>query len=108
VEGPRTLEETQAVAREVEGPLLYNVTPTGSVPPLDAAALEAIGGYRLLSCSVFALLAAIPGMRGFLRAMRETGDPAKAGAGAASMAEYLEILRFAEWQEMEGRYTPKP
>ena len=107
VEGPRTLEETQAIAREVDAPLLYNVTPTGSVPPLDASALEAIGGYRLLSCSVFVLLSAIPAMRGFLRSMRETGDPAKAGAGAAKMAEYLDILGFDDFQKMEALYTPE-
>lgn len=106
VEGPKTLEEAQAIARAVDIPLLYNNTPTGSVAPLDVAALEKIG-FRLLSCSVYMLLAALPAMQNFLRVLKATGDAAKAGAQAASMADYYEILRLAEWQEREERFTPR-
>ena len=105
VEGPRTVEEATEVARNIDVPLLYNMTPTGSVPALDVAALEQIG-YRFLSCSVFALLAAIPGVRNFLRTLKETGDVKRAGEHAASMAEYLDILGFADWQRIEADYTP--
>jgi hypothetical protein len=38
--------------------------------------------------------------------LKQTGDVAKAGAGAASMKDYLEILRLADWQEREARFTP--
>jgi 2-methylisocitrate lyase-like PEP mutase family enzyme len=80
--------------------MLYNVTPTGSVPPLDVPTLEKLG-YRLLSCSVFALLAAIPAIQNFLRILKTTGDVSKAGVGIASMAEYLDILGLDEWQAAE-------
>ncbi|MDB5594427.1 MAG: bcpA 1 [Hyphomicrobiales bacterium] len=106
VEGPRTLEEAEEIARSIDIPLLYNVTPTGSVPSLDVATLERLG-YRLLSCSVFMMLAALPGMQGFLRTLKTTGDVGQAGKTAASMSEYLDILGFSEWQRREGLYTAK-
>lgn len=105
VEGPKTREEAEEIARAIDIPLLYNITPTGSVPPLDVATLERIG-YRLLSCSVYMLLAALPSMQNFLRVLKQTGDVAKAGAGAASMKDYLDILRLADWQEREAKFTP--
>ena len=105
VEGPKTIEEAEAIAREIDIPLLYNITPTGSVPPLDVATLERIG-FRLLSCSVYMLLAALPSMQNFLRVLKQTGDVAKAGAGAAKMSEYLDILRLDDWQEREARFSP--
>ena len=105
VEGPRTIEEAREIAANIDIPLLYNITPTGSVPPLDVATLESIG-FRLLSCSVYMLLAALPSMQNFLRVLKTTGDVAKAGAGAASMKEYLEILRLDDWQSREALFTP--
>ena len=107
VEGPRTIEEVHEVARNIDIPLLYNVTPTGSVPPLDVGALEKME-YKLLICSVYALLAAIPGIQTFLRTLKNTGDVAKAGAHAATMAEYLDILGFQDWQKYEGEYAIAP
>lgn len=103
VEGPRTVEEANRIARSIDAPLVYNVTPTGSVPGLDATALDEMG-YKMLSCSVYVLLAAIPAFRGFLRTFRETGDPRKAGASAADMKEYLDILGFSDWQKLEDDY----
>ena len=105
VEGPRTIEEAREIAANIDVPLLYNITPTGSVPALDVATLESIG-FRLLSCSVYMLLAALPSMQNFLRVLKATGDVAKAGAGAASMKEYLEILRLDDWQSREALFTP--
>jgi 2-methylisocitrate lyase-like PEP mutase family enzyme len=106
VEGPRTLEEAEEIARNLDIPLLYNVTPTGSVPSLDVPTLERLG-YRLLSCSVFMMLAALPGMQGFLRTLKATGDVGQAGKSAASMSEYLDVLGFSEWQKREEIYTAK-
>lgn len=103
VEGPRTVEEARRIAQSLDVPLVYNVTPTGSVPGLGAGELGDMG-YKMLSCSVYVLLAAIPAFRGFLRAFRETGDPRKAGASAASMEEYLDILGFKDWQKLEDAY----
>ena len=107
VEGPRTIEEAQEVARNIDIPLLYNVTPTGSVPALNVEALEAMK-YKLLICSVYPILAAIPGIQSFLRTLKTTGDVAKAGANAATMAEYLDILGFQNWQKYEGEYAIAP
>jgi 2-methylisocitrate lyase-like PEP mutase family enzyme len=107
VEGPRTLAEAEEIARNIDIPMLYNITPTGSVPALDVPTLERLG-YRLLSCSVYLMLAAIPAMQGFLRTLKQTGDVAKAGAQAAAMSEYLDILGFSEWQRREAEYTAAP
>ena len=102
VEGPRTIEEAEAIARHIDVPMLYNITPTGSVPALDVPTLERIG-YRLLSCSVYALLCAIPGIQTFLRMLKSTGSVSLAGEHAASMEDYYEILGLAEWQQAEDR-----
>jgi 2-methylisocitrate lyase-like PEP mutase family enzyme len=103
VEGPRTQDEARRIAQSLDVPLVYNVTPTGSVPGLDAAALEEMG-FKMLSCSVYVLLAAIPALQQFLRTFRQTGDARKAGAQGASMKEYLDILGFPEWQKLEDLY----
>ncbi|MFN3892572.1 MAG: oxaloacetate decarboxylase [Beijerinckiaceae bacterium] len=103
VEGPRTIAEAQRIAQSLDVPLVYNVTPTGSVPGLASADLAAMG-YKMLSCSVYVLLAAIPAVRGFLRMFRETGDARRAGASAASMKDYLDILGFPDWQKLEDAY----
>jgi 2-methylisocitrate lyase-like PEP mutase family enzyme len=106
VEGPRTVEEARRIASELDVPLVYNVTPTGSVPGLDAVALSEMG-FKMLTCSVYVLLAAIPALQGFLRAFRESGDARKAGASAARMEEYLDILGFPDWQKLEDLYIGK-
>lgn len=107
VEGPRTIEEAQRIAKAIDIPMIYNITPTGSVPPLDAKTAEGLG-YRFLSFSVYVLLAAIPGMQQFLKVMRETGDINQAGKNAASMKTYLDLLGYESWKNYEQVYAPKP
>jgi len=104
IEGPKTEEEATEIARRIDAPMLYNITPTGSVAPLTVEKLEALG-YKMLSTSVYAVLAAIPGLRHFLRTLRQTGDVAKAGNHVASMAEYYDILKLEDWQAAEERYS---
>ena len=104
VEGPKTEEEAAEIARRIDAPMLYNITPTGSVAPLPVEKLEQLG-YKMLSTSVYAVLAAIPGLRHFLRTLKQTGDVAKAGSAVASMAEYYEILKLKDWQAAEENYT---
>jgi len=107
VEGPRTRAEAEEIARRIDRPLLYNVTPTGSVPPLDVATLEGIG-FRFLSFSVYVLLSAIPAMQAFLRQLKSEGDVARAGRNAASMQEYLDILGYDAWRRYEDQYAASP
>jgi 2-methylisocitrate lyase-like PEP mutase family enzyme len=106
VEGPRDLAQAERIGKEVGVPLIYNITPTGSVPPLDARTAERLG-YRFLSFSVYVLLAAIPGMVSFLKIMRETGDIGRAGADAASMKTYLDLLGYEDWKKCEETYATK-
>lgn len=106
VEGPKTEEEATEIARRIDAPMLYNITPTGSVAPLTAEKLEALG-YKMLSTSVYAVLAAIPGLRHFLRSLKQTGDVAKAGSDVASMAEYYDILKLEDWQTVEELYSTR-
>jgi len=104
VEGPRTRAEAEEIGRRIDRPLIYNVTPTGSVPPLDVVTLEQIG-FRVLSFSVYVLLSAIPAMQNFLRQLKREGDVAKAARNAASLQEYLDILGYEAWQRYEERYA---
>ena len=104
VEGPKTEEEATEIARRIDAPMLYNITPTGSVAPLTVETLEALG-YKMLSTSVYTVLAAIPGLRHFLRTLKQTGDVAKAGSHVAAMADYYDILKLEDWQDLEERYS---
>jgi 2-methylisocitrate lyase-like PEP mutase family enzyme len=104
VEGPRTRAEAEEIARRIDRPLLYNVTPTGSVPPLDGTTLERIG-FKFLSFSIYVLLSAIPAMQSFLRQLKREGDVARAGRNAASMQEYLDILGYDSWRQYEDKYA---
>jgi methylisocitrate lyase len=106
VEGPKTEEEATEIARRIDAPMLYNITPTGSVAPLDVKTLEKLG-YKMLSTSVYMVLAAIPGMRNFLRVLKQTGEVAKAGAAVAAMSDYYDILNLKDWQDVEETYTLK-
>lgn len=104
VEGPRTVEEAARIAKAIDKPLIYNVTPSGSVPPIDAATAEKLG-FRFYSFSVYVLLAAIPGIQNFLRTMRQTGDIKAAGKDAASMKTYLDLLGYDDWKRCEEIYA---
>lgn len=104
VEGPRTIEEAERIGRAIDIPLVYNITPSGSVPPIDAKTAEKLG-FRFLSFSVYVLLAAIPGMQSFLKTMRDTGDIGQAGANAASMKTYLDLLGYEDWKQYEEVYA---
>lgn len=104
VEGPRTIEEAERIGRAIDIPLVYNITPSGSVPPIDAKTAEKLG-FRFLSFSVYVLLAAIPGMQSFLKTMRDTGDIGQAGRNAASMKTYLDLLGYEDWKQYEEIYA---
>jgi 2,3-dimethylmalate lyase len=99
VEGPRTLEEARTLTRLIKSPQLYNVTPSGSVPPLTLDELSSLG-FKLMSFSVYLVLMAMPPMRAMLRRMAETGDIRQAVTGAASLDEYLELLDLDGWSSM--------
>lgn len=103
VEGPRSIEEAEAIGRGIDKPLIYNVTPTGSVPSVETKVLERLG-YRFLSFSVYLVLAAIPGMRSILRQVK-TGDVASAARGAASIDDYLDLLGLEGWQRAEEAFA---
>lgn len=106
VEGPRTREEAQAIAKRIAVPMVYNVTPSGSVPPLEKAVLAAMG-YRILSFSIYVLLSGIPAIRTFLREVKD-GNVAHAGRDAATMQEYYEILGYESWRRYEDQYAVPP
>lgn len=103
VEGPRTREEAEAIARRISVPMVYNVTPSGSVPALEKGVLENMG-YRVLSFSIYVLLSGIPAVRTFLREVKD-GNVAHAGRHAATMQEYYEILGYESWRRYEDIYA---
>jgi 2-methylisocitrate lyase-like PEP mutase family enzyme len=99
VEGPRTTDEAVELIRSIACPQLYNVTPSGSVPPLTVDVLSKLG-FKMMSFSVYMVLMAMPPMRAMLRRLAETGDIQTAVAGAASLDEYLELLDLQGWSTL--------
>lgn len=99
VEGPRTQDEAATLIRSIGAPQLYNVTPSGSVPPLTVDALSALG-FKMMSFSVYMILMAMPPMRAMLRRLADTGDIRDAVTGAASLDEYLDLLDLEGWSTL--------
>src|SRR6202044_1735066 len=59
VEAPRTEEEIEQIAAEVEAPLLLNLVPGGLTPELDHARLAQLG-YRIAIHPVAVVTAFVP------------------------------------------------
>ncbi|MCG6121576.1 MAG: oxaloacetate decarboxylase [Microvirga sp.] len=99
VEGPRDIDEARALIAGVPRPQLYNVTPSGSVPPLSLDVMSELG-FKMMSFSVYMVLMAMPPMRAMLRRLAETGDITHAVEGAAPLSEYLELLDLDGWSTL--------
>ena len=71
VEGPRTMEEVEAVPQRVKGPCLLNIVQGGRTPVFDLNQVEQLG-YRLAIVPGASLLPALLAMDTSLKELRQT------------------------------------
>ncbi|MBI4499490.1 MAG: isocitrate lyase/PEP mutase family protein [Chloroflexi bacterium] len=105
VEGPRTREEIERVARELRGiPLVFNNSASGKVPPINVADLEALG-FKLVIFPTHALYAATRAVQQFMAALRETGDPRKAPVDLVDFESFNSLIGLDRIRELEREFV---
>lgn len=102
VEAVQSIEELQAVPKQVKGPCLLNVVRGGKTPDLDFAAAQAMG-YRLAILPSLLLVAATEACISVLRSVKETNAP-PSSAGSMPVSERFRRLGSDEWIALATRF----
>ncbi|MEV0623646.1 isocitrate lyase/PEP mutase family protein [Nonomuraea sp. NPDC050404] len=102
LEAPRTEAEIETVAAEVRGPQIINLVHGGVTPMLPERRLSELGFAIALHANL-PLLAGIKGIQDALNTLRAGTAPGE--AQLASWAERQRLVRRAEFEELEARYT---
>jgi 2-methylisocitrate lyase-like PEP mutase family enzyme len=105
VEAPRTEEDIERIAAELQPvPLVFNWAEGGRTPPVPLARLGALG-YRLVLFPVGALLAASTGVRSLLETVRGEGTPASRLDALMGFDEFVRFIGLEEIQDLEQRFA---
>jgi len=100
-----SLDEIKAIAERFRGriPLVFNHSPSGMVPRLPVAELEAMG-FKTACFYVHALMAACKTMQEVLREIKETGNSLTVWDRMVSFEEFWNIAGLPEIRELEKKY----
>ena len=101
VEATRTLEEMQAVPREVHGPCLLNVVPGGKTPPLTMGDAQAMG-YRLAILPGIALQAVVEACEAAFATLKQTHLPPV--GGGLSPLDLFRRVGAEEWDALRRQF----
>lgn len=100
VEAPETLEQIEAIAREIKTPKLINMFYGGKTPLVPAEDLARMG-YKLAIIPSDLQRAAIFGMQQALKAIKNTGDSSACANFLTTFAEREEIIETKAWLATE-------
>lgn len=100
-----SMDEIKAIAARFRGrvPLVFNHSPSGMVPRLPVAELEAMG-FKTACFYVHALMAACKTMQEVLREIKETGNSLTVWDRMVSFEEFWNIAGLPEIRELEKKY----
>ena len=100
-----SMDEIKAIAERFRGriPLVFNHSPSGMVPRLPVAELEAMG-FKTACFYVHALMAACKTMQEVLREIKETGNSLTVWDRMVSFEEFWNIAGLPEIRELEKKY----
>jgi 2-methylisocitrate lyase-like PEP mutase family enzyme len=101
VEAPRSEQEIERIAAEVDAPLLLNVVPGGVTPELSPERIQELG-YRIAIYPVTVATAIVPAAIEALAALRPGGPPGRAPIPGPQ--EFFELFGLSAWQELGERY----
>jgi 2-methylisocitrate lyase-like PEP mutase family enzyme len=102
VEAPRSEEEIEQIAAEVDAPLLLNLVPGGLTPELDHARLAELG-YRIAIYPVSIVTAIVPAAIQALTALKGAGLTENGDAVPGPDA-FFELFGLTAWQQLGDRY----
>lgn len=104
VEAPTSMEQLQAIPRNLKAPQLYNMASSGKTPFLDMKRIEELG-FKIVIYPNWMLLGAIRAAQGVLAHLRETGSVAGLGNSVAGFQEFFDLLGMQEVKQLEERYV---
>jgi 2-methylisocitrate lyase-like PEP mutase family enzyme len=102
VEALESMEQVEAVPKEVAGPCLLNVVPTGKTPITDLHQAEDLG-YRIAICPGLLLGAAVMVGDAVLKGLAETRQHPD-GGGRGSVSELFKRFGAEEWDRIRERF----
>jgi 2-methylisocitrate lyase-like PEP mutase family enzyme len=102
VEAPRSEQEIERIATEVDAPLLLNIVPGGVTPELAQARIRALG-YRIAIYPVTVATAVVPAAVEALAALKPDHQ-APGREVIPGPEEFFELFGLAAWQQLGDRY----
>jgi methylisocitrate lyase len=96
-------EEFREFARQIQAPLLANLTEFGKSPNLDLASLAEMG-YRMVLFPLTALRVALSAAEQTLQEIRQRGTPRELLPRMLTRAELYELLGYADYEARDRRY----
>ncbi|MBI3069130.1 MAG: oxaloacetate decarboxylase [Betaproteobacteria bacterium] len=105
IEMRESMDEIKAIAERFRGriPLYFNHSPSGMVPRLSVAEIEAMG-FKTACFYVHALMAACKTMREVLAEIKNTGNSLAVWDRMVSFEEFWRIGGLDEIRELERKY----
>jgi 2,3-dimethylmalate lyase len=103
VESPLTMEHLVAIPKAFRVPTLFNMASSGKTPHLHVDELAKLG-FKLAIYPNFAILAAIPAVRNYLKELREKGTVAHLTKDMASFTEWFDAVGMSDVRAIEERY----
>jgi 2-methylisocitrate lyase-like PEP mutase family enzyme len=103
IEAPRTEEQVERIARELETPLLYNYAPGGRSPLLPFARLRALR-YAIILLPVDTLLVGAQAVAAFLADLRAADDVLGMADRYLPFAEFNDLIGVAAHLALADRY----
>jgi 2-methylisocitrate lyase-like PEP mutase family enzyme len=104
VDAPRTMEDVRTIPQRIAGPLLYNSSAGGKIPPLSVHEIGALG-YKLMIAPNFSALAAIKVIREVFAEMRNSGSVAGVIDRCASFKDFTALGGLDAFNAVERRFA---
>jgi 2-methylisocitrate lyase-like PEP mutase family enzyme len=103
IEAPHNVEELQAVAAAVPGPLVANMVEDGVTPLQEPDALRALG-YQLIVWPLSGLFASARGLADAYATLRQTGTSEAVRARQMQFGEFNAVIGLDEKYALDDRY----
>jgi carboxyvinyl-carboxyphosphonate phosphorylmutase len=104
VEAPRSVEELEKVASEIDAPLVANMIEDGVTPNLSASELLKLG-YQIAVFPLSAIYSATFAMRQVLTELKNTGTTKDARNSMVTFKEFNRFMDLDHFVDLEKRYA---
>jgi methylisocitrate lyase len=107
VEAPRSLEEIARIPKEIDAPVLFNMTEGALTPMISAGELQDMG-YRAVIFPNAALRVAMLAVRTMLAELHAAGTTAAALDRMETWANRQQAVGLPEYEQLEQRFVESP